>query len=339
MALRPAAILAALLSSVPACSPAPRWIAVADSAGSAVLLLDGRLQPVRELPVSGPPAALESTGDGSSILVGVAAGADGGSLEWLRRADGATILGRDLPGPIRSLALDREGRRVLALTGGTRGGLIMLDVRELAPERAIPLCAEPVSLAFTGEGDRVYVTCAPGSVAEIDPRLNLLVRVEIIAADSGRACLAGRSVMSPSGTLLLVPCSKSGRLVYLDRVTLKPWDSLPLAPGISAVAVTPDGIGLVLQPDSDRVALVHLLSKRRFASVSTPPDPVDLSLSADAREAFVVASGRGGQPGTLLVIDTHTGGILNRMALPAGAHAVHVWPGERESRMSWAGQR
>jgi hypothetical protein len=330
------AALSTSLLSLTACSPAPHWIAVASPGQHAVLVLDGRLRLRQTFTLAGAPATLESTGDGSGILVGTAIGADTGALVWLRRADGATILLRLVPGEVGAVRLDRGGGRLFLLTRGPHSGLAILGADQLDERRSIPICPEPESLALTREEDRAYVICQPGTVAEVDPKLGLLLRLEPIGADSGQACLAGRGALSADGTLLLVPCARSGHLLYLDRVTLRPWDSLAVAPGVSVVATTPEGVGVVLLPDSDRVVLLSLARKERIATIPTPDNPVDLCLSASGRFAYVVAAGRDGQPGALLELDTRTGRITNRVALSSGARAVYLWPGPRLSRMYWA---
>jgi DNA-binding beta-propeller fold protein YncE len=163
----------------------------------------------------------------------------------------------------------------------------------------------------------------------------MVVRGAVVAGDSGRACGAGPGVLSANETLLLVPCGASGRLLYLDRATLEPWDSLQVAAGISRVVVAPGGLAAVLLPDSDRVAIVDLRAKRRVANVPTAPGPVDAALDAAGQMAFVLAAGRSGSAGGLLVISLRDGTVLEQASLPAGGRAVAVWPGRRKVRMSW----
>lgn len=330
-----ALLLAPFLSILTGCSPAPRWIAVA-AGNRDILLLDGHLHPTRRVELPAQPLALESTGDGASVLLGGATGPQSGLLAWLRRSDGVAVVERPAGGPVRVLSLDREGRLVFALTGGPEGGLSIRNAEDLSELRALPICAEPVALAFTGEGDRAYVTCRPGTVAEVDPKLEIVVQRAFVSADSGRACQAGRGALSGNGTLLFVPCAATGRVLYLDRVTLRPWDSVSVAVGVAALAVTPGAVAVALLPDSASVVLVDLRRKSRLATVATPPDPVDVVLSAGGRFAFVLAAGRGGD-GALLRIDTQTGTVTARRALPGGGRAVYVWPARRESRMHWVG--
>jgi DNA-binding beta-propeller fold protein YncE len=325
--------LAGLLFAA-ACTPSPRWVAVAVPPDHSILLFDGALHPAGRLAVPGEPTTLESTGDGMSLLVGTAAAA-GGRLVWLGRADDAVVLDVPLPGPARDLRLHNDGRTLFALSAGHPGGVSLRGTTALTQQRWIGVCDAPQALAFTREGDQAYVTCAPGSVAEVDPTLEYLVRRTFVAADSGRACGAGRSALSPNNTFLYIPCAHTGRLLYVDRVTLKPWDSTDVGVGISAVAAAPGALAVVLQPDSDRVVLVDLARRARLAAITTPPQPTAVTLSADGRLAFVVCAGRAGTPGVLLQLDARTGAVLARAALPAGAGAVYAWPGPYNSRMHW----
>ena len=68
----------------------------------------------------GEPTALESTGDGMSLLVGAADGG-AGHLSWIGRADGARVLDARLPGPVRpvrrrSAPVERRRREAAAAT-------------------------------------------------------------------------------------------------------------------------------------------------------------------------------------------------------------------------------
>lgn len=328
-----ASLLTLLLAA--GCSPAPRWVAVALPRDHAILLFDAALHPTGRLTVEGAPTALESTGDGMSLLVGAAGEGDSGRLTWVGRTDGARVLDRELPGPVRDLRLHNDGNTLFVLSAGHPGGVSVRGTTALTQERWISVCDAPRALAFTREGDQGYVTCAPGAVAEVDPTLEYLVQRAYIAADSGRACGAGHSALSPNNTFLYIPCAVTGRLLYVDRVTLKPWDSTEVGVGITAVAAAPGAVAVVLQPDSDHVVLVDLARRARLATISTPPDPTSVALSADGRRAFVSCAGRGGSPGALLELDARTGELLARAALPPGAGAVYAWPGRHESRMHW----
>ena len=70
----------------------------------------------------GEPTALESTGDGMSLLVGAADGG-AGHLSWIGRADGARVLDARLPGPVRDLRLHNDGNTLFVLTAGRPGGV------------------------------------------------------------------------------------------------------------------------------------------------------------------------------------------------------------------------
>ena len=296
-------------------------------------LFDDHLQSTGAWHLDTPADAIASTGDGLGILIGSATGAGAGSVSWVRRTDGATLLRRQLTRSVNGLWLDREGRRVFALGAGPAGSLGFLVADSLTEIQAIPVCSEPVSLVFAPDRDRLYLTCRPGTVVEVDARLQIVVRSAWIGADSGRACGAGPSDLSANGTLLYVPCAGTGRLLYLDRATLAPWDSMPVGAGAAAVAVTPRAFAVILLPDSDRVLLVNLRSKTVVAAAAAP-NPVDVALSADGSLAFVAAAGRGGD-GELLKIATQTGRVLGRATVRAGGRVVHVWPGRGDSRMYW----
>src|SRR3989304_5625514 len=117
---RPAALPLLLLALV-SCSPEPRWIAVA-TGGRGLTLFDGQVLFTNAWFLAAQPPALESTGDGSAMLIGAEVGTHSGAIGWLRRADGAPLVQQRLGGPVRGLSLDREGRRGVVLEGGAAGG-------------------------------------------------------------------------------------------------------------------------------------------------------------------------------------------------------------------------
>lgn len=301
-----------------------------------VLFFDGGLRPTGSASLPMEPLALGSTGDGASVLAGGSTGPRSGMLAWLRRADRRVVVQRPTAGPVAVVSLDREGRVALSLSAGDSARLSFRSTGQLAPTRNLPSCAEPVAMSLTPESDRVYVVCYPGAVVEVDPRLEMVVQTAWVSADSGTSCGAGRGALSANGTLLYVPCAASGQILYLDRATLRPWDSMFVARGLGALAVTPQATAVALLPDSDRVALVDLRRKRRLASLPLAPNPVDVTLDAGGRLAVLLAAGRGGE-GALAELDTRRGRLLARVAIPGGGRAVHVWPGSREPRMRWVG--
>jgi DNA-binding beta-propeller fold protein YncE len=301
-----------------------------------VLFFDRGLRAAGATHLSLEPQALESSGDGAAILVGGSTSAQSGMVAWLRRSDRKVVVEHSAAGPVSVVALDREGGEALVLTAGANARLSFLSTGQLAPTRSLPVCSQPVALSFTQEGDRAYVTCRPGSVVEVDPKLEMVVQTALVGADSGQACGAGRGALSANGTLLYVPCAASGQILYLDRVTLRPWDSVFVARGLGALAVTPEALAVALVPDSNRLALVDLRRKRRLASVSLASTPVDVALSASGRQAFVLAGTQGGE-GALWELDLHGGAVLARAVIPGGGRAVHVWPHRREPRMHWVG--
>jgi DNA-binding beta-propeller fold protein YncE len=308
---------------------------VATSDGS-VLFFDRGLRAAGAAHLPLEPLALESTGDGAAILAGGSTGAQSGMVVWLRRSERRVVVEHSTAGPVSVVSLDREGGEALVLTAGASARLSFLSTGQLAETRSLPVCSEPVALSFTREGDRAYVTCRPGSVVEVDPRLEMVVQTALVGADSGRGCGAGRGALSANGTLLYVPCAASGQILYLDRVTLRPWDSVFVARGVGSLAITPEALAVALLPDSNRLALVDLRRKHRLASVSLARNPVDVALSASGRQAFVLAGAPGGE-GALWKLDLHGGAVLARAAIPGGGRVVHVWPGRREPRMRWVG--
>lgn len=307
-----------------ACAPAPRWVAVAVPRG--VLVFDGSLQPAGRLLLPAPPERLAFAADGASLFAGVSPAPGSAVLARFGRGQGAALMGgRAAFGGLRRLVLTPDGGTLLLALGG-KVGLGIASAGTLALERPLVGC-DATDLVLAAGGERVYVLCGEGRVEEVDPELRL--RVKSVKLPAGPAhCRPSAGALSANGTVLFVACAASGQLLYLDRVTLAPFDSVTIAPGAARVVMTPGGgLALLANPGAGALAVVDVRA-RVVRHIMPIPGAVDVAVAADGR-AFVVGDRR------LFEVDAEEGRVLRDRELEEAAAAVAVWPGLHDSRMRW----
>jgi hypothetical protein len=287
---------------------------------------DGDLRPIGRARLPASPAQLLFAADGASLYAGVSPTAGSTVLVRFGRNSGAAVVGeRALFGAVRRLVATPDGKTLLlALGGGV--GLGIAAAGTLDTERPLAGCdAQDVVLAAGGE--RAYVLCADDLIAEVDPALRLVVKNARLSPGSGR-CGASAGALSVNGTVLFVACSASARLLYLDRVTLAPLDSVAVGAGAGRLALSADGRhGLLASRGAGTVEIVDLRARVVRHRLHLP-EATDIAVAADGR-AFVVGAER------LWEVDVGAGRSVREVALDAPAAAVAVWPGPREPRMRW----
>jgi DNA-binding beta-propeller fold protein YncE len=291
-----------------------------------VLLFDGELRPAGHVRLPAPAERLLFAPDGASLFAGISPTAGATVLARFGRGQGvALVSGRALFGAVRRIALAADGQTLLVALG-SQIGLGIASTGTLAVERPLAGC-DANDLVLTETGERVYVLCDEDHIAEVDPALRLVVRKALLSADS-IPCRPRAGALSVNGTVLFVACAASGRLLYLDRVTLKPFDSVAVAPGTARLVLTPDGRrALLANPDAGALAVIDVRARtaRRFVAI---PGATDIAVAADGR-AFVLGARR------LVEVDAYEGRVYREIEVDEGARAVAAWPGPAEARMSW----
>lgn len=342
--------LCAVAAGLVACSPPTRWVAVAGGEGT-VLLFSGNLVNVDTLhPRVGrqerEPIALTSFGlDGSSLyLVGT-----GGSVTLIRKHDGyqlehTTELAHE---PANTFVTLPDARTLIATTssrGGNAGTLSFLDARTLRRETTLQPCpGYPEGIAILRDLNRAYTRCMGNEteVADIDLDLRrVITRVSVHQADSSRpldqSCGAGGISLSRTGTVLLVPCSSSGMLLYVDRLKLAPFDSVAVGSGVYHVAASPTGSkAIVTYPASRRVAFVDLRNRRLTTEINAPGEPIDIAIGGDGRRAYILASAAHENAGTLMLLDMDSERVVSEVSVPPGSRSISLWPGRWSPVMRW----
>ncbi len=343
----PLVATAAILLALAGCTPRPRLIAVATE--HSVIFYDAALNPrdtvnLREI-TRGElvPRAMLFGGDGTSVILALDGGT-AGTLVQVGRFEGTLLkqiaLTGEHPDQIVPFA---DGHRFLTLgraaesaADSARGvaSLVSLSFREATRVR-LGLCdGDPVGAAVHSDGKKAFVVCDTDAVVELDAELGRVVRhsrLDPTNSNAGR-CGAAGIALSPNETLLLVPCRLSGWLLYLDRVTLAPFDSVAIGPGGQRLLVSSRLPGTLLI-SGDRQLLRVVLSAHRVDTLATLPGPVRaFARSADARSVYgALGDGTNG----LVRLDPTTGIAVAKATGPPGVGAIAVWPGVEAPVMTW----
>jgi DNA-binding beta-propeller fold protein YncE len=286
---------------------------------------------------------------GGEVLYVADSGTSGG-VSVVGRYDGKTldrwVLGRGVI-PLDLTRL-QDGRVLLVTFGrapGTdgRGGVSIVSTRDLTELGRLEACADhPEGVAAMGDGRRAYVRCGGTGPAlvELDLELRRVVRSTPLAglppnprAAGQPSCGGGGVALSRTDGFLLLPCSESGRLVYFDRLTLEPVDSLPVGPGIDRIAVSRrDPIALLASEDRPEVQLVDLGQRTVDATIQLSRPARSLAISGDGRWAFLTVGDD--RNGSLVRLSLKSSRVVSRTPV-TGAGGISLWPGRSSPVMIW----
>ena len=337
---------------IAACSPAPRYIAVVAGDGDHVQLFDARLSPVGSM-----AAHAERRDDGIRSLVFsssgevlyLAAAGHPGAVTMVRRYDGAAIAQWELPAghepgalallPLAYVLLVTHYSSEDSVDSGT---LSFLSARDLSESTRLEICeGRPDALAVMRAGERAFVRCASrrSTVAVVDLELRRVVTAAHLGGHRGGnsgqgedGCGAGGIALSRTETLLLLPCSRSGYLLYLDRLTQEPFDSVFVGPGIEGIAASPRRPHALLTSAEPAAVTFVDLRTRNIAQIPLTGPPRSVAVSGDGTTA-VVSTGHH-DTGALLLLDMDARLVLSTVQI-AGPRDVSIWPGRWSPVLTW----
>jgi DNA-binding beta-propeller fold protein YncE len=264
--------------------------------------------------------------DGASLFVAVPAPPGRTRLARLPR-EGGPPTEVVIEGEASTLRPTPNGATLLAAVSGPGAGLAFASTQSLRVELLeIPCDARDVVL--TAPADRAYVLCAEGRVAEVDLDLRLVIKTaDLPGGNTG--CKPVGADLSANGTVLLVACSASGWLYYLDRLTLAPLDSAQIPVGTSGLVAALGGTRVLLAVPPEGSVVVLDIRGRAIRGRIPVEGIADIAVTADGRRAFVAGASR------LLELDAAEGRVLRSVPLGHRPTAVAVWPGPREPRLRW----
>ncbi len=347
-----AGLIASALAA--SCSPAPRWVAVAAPGTGAWLLYDAGLATpdtlrLDALRIAGPQAAdladLLFGSDGAGTYVALNRGSQGLVLH-VRRADGVVVDEVVLEGGrITAVHVRADGRSMVVATErddpalGPRGVLHLLPTGPSRAHRDLAVCPRGVrALADLAAANELYLACRGDTVVEIDLKLRTVIRDAPLAPPAGPGALACQVAdlgLSANGTVVFALCERSGHVLYLDRVTLGPLDSVAVGTGAARLARTPGGgLAVITRPAAQEVVLVDLRRRRVAERITTPGPATDVAIGADGRRAYVLTAPASG-PGLALVVDLRAGRVISETRVPAGSTRLALWPDQDTPVMRW----
>jgi hypothetical protein len=344
----PVRVAAIVLAVTAACTAPSRRVAVTSGADGTVVVFAGDLRTADTVPLSedGPGRRIGASlaYDGTTLFAASATAA-AGAVERIRLADGAMLERVDFYAGTPTLVHPLfDGRTVMVATVersglAVRSTLHFLGLDLSSQTSPVPVCDTPVlGLATVRPNDRVYLLCDGDRLVEIDRRLRTLVRTVDLpapAAPDQSPCGASDVGIASTGSIVFVLCGESGRLLYLDRVTLEPLDSLDVGYAGILLARTPDGQYVVItRPGNKEVVVADVRRRTIVGRIPTEYDPLAVVAGADSRTAFI-ATGPPNAPGRLLRIDLPSASVSADVPTVPMPVTVSAWPGEESPVMRW----
>lgn len=327
-----------------ACTPPPQFVAVVESDGGGIALLDSDLSPVGTLTTGSVGAdrrVITAAFSNGGSVVYVADSGQANSVAALRRHDGVTIDRIDLPTGLvaRSLKPLPDGKTLLISRQSTEessngGGLSFHATTELTTETSLELCeGRPDGITAMRSGERAYIRCAGTAlkIVEVDLQLRRLVRT----VDHGlpEPCGHGDIALSRTDSFLFATCPESGLLIYLDRLTLEQRASISVGVGASLLAVSPTGPrALVVRELSAEIVLVDLMNRTIEARLSLPGTPRTVAVTGDGARGLVATDDD--TVGVVLALDMAN---LEQIATVRGlgGRGITSWPGASSPTVAW----
>lgn len=280
-------------------------------------------------------SAVQFALDGATLYL--ALHTDGGAAVLrVGRVTGKVLGRQSLPeSSLTSLWPLRDGHTLVA-SGTTTLRFLPADLSNTG--RQITVCDEPITgVSAFGARDRAYAVCGESTIIEIDRKLEIVVRsASLTLADSadGASCGTGGVATSPSGSIVYVLCRRTGMLLYIDRLTLTPFDSVNLGGSGHEMVLVPGGRrAVVTRPNANELVVVDLHGREVESRVHLEA-PWSAAAGADGHHAYVTTRPIRG-PGQLLRINLENSTVTGTTQALRGALGITVWPNTESPRMRW----
>jgi hypothetical protein len=318
-------------------------VAVSGDSPERILFLDANLAPADTLDLDpgldgdAAVAQLLPAPSGTGLYLALV-GAAGSSVVEVGQRNGAQV--SDIaaaPGKTGRLHVTPKGKNILLLVDGS---VLFVDPRGREPDRRVRVCdGQAVGVTVMRAGDRAFVTCAADAVTELNLELRRILQSvqlgEPSRTDGAGGCSPGIPALSLNETVLFVPCAKSGRLLYLDRVTLNPLDSVELGASVRSVHLSRKLNKAVVTFTSRPAVAIVQVRRRETVVLQTSGQLVDLALSGDGLRAYLLLADTGDGTRSVASVDLASTEIVGRVTVPSWAAAITTWPTERTPVMWW----
>jgi len=306
-----------------------------------VLILDTRLEHSDTIRVNGMTSSQEHASavqfglDGATLYLALHGGGDATVLRVARVT--GNVLGRQsLPeDSLTGLWPLRDGHTLVA-SGTTTLRFLPADLSNTG--HRIAVCDEPITgVTAFGVRDRAYAVCGESTLVEIDRKLEIVVRsASLLPVDSsdGASCGAGGVATSRSGSIVYVLCRQTGMLLYIDRLTLTPFDSVDVGASGHDMVLVPGGRRAVITRPSANELVVVDLHDREVESRVHLEAPWSAAVGADGHHAYVTTRATQG-PGLLLRVNLESSTVTGTTQALQGAFGITLWPSTASPRMRW----
>jgi len=283
--------------------------------------------------VSTPPTVLKFGSDGNSLYLASHVD-DGTDLARVGRVTGTILQQQRFQGDsITGLWMLSDGRTIVASTPKALR-FIPADLSDVG--KRIEICDDPVTAFTPADGpERAYAVCGEATLVEVDSRFEMAVRSAFVLVDStGRErCGTAGVAASPSGSVVYVLC-REGSLLYIDRLTLRPFGVAEVGGGARSLAVSPGGrTAVITRPDADELVVIGVRQREvRFRIHVRSAWAV--AVGTDGQTAYVTTHERQGVS-RLLRVDLEEAIVSADTETLMGPTGVTIWPDGKSPRMWW----
>lgn len=248
------------------------------------------------------------------------------SVAWLAAfADGRLAAKPLAPGgPTVSLALDHPWgvavnprRHEVYVTGRTGDRLSVVDADGGGLLGAIAVAGEPLGVAVSPQGDRVWVASYRGGLTVVDPATRAVVAtVRLAAGPTGVA-------VHPGGGRVYVTDYRAGLLSVVDAGTSARLADVAVGRLPLGVAVHPAGTKVYVANHRDgTVSVVGTVSNTVTATFAVGAKPFAIAFDPTGARAYVT----NGRDGTVSVVDAATDRVVETVAVGTFPFGVAVDP-------------
>jgi YVTN family beta-propeller protein len=268
-----------------------------EKSGDLTVISGATFQVVTHIPVGKRPRGIRASPDGKTVYVALS----GTPLEPPPQLDakGNPIL-------LKNSDPDEEN----AKSDKAADGIGLVDVAQKKFLRKIPAGSDPEQFVLNADGSRIYIANEDVGAATVLNATNgkAITFVPVSREPEGVG-------LSPDEKYFYVTCETAGDVYAIDNKTYQVFAHFMVHPRPRSVAFLPDGSRAFIPSESvGELNVVDTASQKVLKVITLPKGsrPQTVKVSPDGRKVFATT----GRAGTVVVLDAHTGELLN--TIPVG---------------------